>query len=667
MSKSQQFDKPIFSDHPRHWQGTFAIGFLLSFPFVYLYCFALIEAKYSVFLQLQPFRTGRPLTVVEEFLFIFIFSLELLALLLGFSLLFTWIYKKIRPGRGKYATWIIPISVVLTYSILVTAQFQVLRYFKDGLNLLLVRQLGGGDIWAALHFVVNELSQLLPLIGAGLLLIAVLVLLWVRVGASIASYFHRARWISGWLKPRRLLVSNTVLFFCAFIIGFNLPVLNKSLGYSLAHHVYLFPWKYITDFDLDGFGLIPRPIDHAPFDPTRHPYAAEIIGNGIDENGVGGDLPRNLWHKSQTAWNPEQLVPRNVLLIVLESARADLYEAKYKNEWVMPNLHNLPGQPLTVIAHTAFTAPAITSIFNNVISDHESGTSLIDRFNGLGYRSAIFSAQNEGFGEQDRRTGMHRAHRFYDARSESSDLRMYLSSSKIAAAIPAANVLAQFKEWLLPADSRPFFAYINIQELHFPYAPETVAKRLIDKPIPRYSISEKEKAWLLATYYNTARAVDSSLADLVEFLKEQNQFDNTVILVVGDHGEELFDSGSLGHGTNISYEQNSPVGVLINSPWYPDRSAPIGLSEIATVIHNALTERDEYALPLRGSVLSLLGTRNPIQIGLFTQNGLSRYDFRKDSWIRQSSYGAGEEPTSPEVGLIHLWESYVLSLDSPAR
>lgn len=664
MSNPAALDTPNLSQKLHNWQGAFAIGFLLGFPFIYLYCFALIEAKYSVFLQLQPFRTGLPMTVTEAVLFIVLFSLELFSLLLGISLLLLMsLQQRLHPAGGKYAAWLIPISVVLVYFIMVTAQFQVLRYFKDGLNLLLIRQLGGGDIWSALHFAVNELTQLIPLIMAGVLVVAVLLFTWIRVGARLSHYFENAQWIKGWLKTERLLYLNITLFLSAFITGFYLPVLNKNLGYSLAHQIYLFPWRYITDFDLDGYGLLPRPIDQAPFNSSLHPYAVEIIGNGVDENGVGGDLPRNMWQRLPTIWKAEHLAPRNVLLIVLESARSDLYGAKYNDEWVMPNLRSLPGQELTLIAHTAFTAPSITSIFNNVLSDDESGISLIDRFNQLGYRTAVFSAQNEGFGGQDATTGMQRAEHFYDARSESSDLRMYLSSSEIAAAIPAENVLMEFKKWMLTADTRPFFAYLNLQELHFPYSPKNSPRSLIDKPIPRFSISEKEKEWLRATYYNTARAVDSDLANLISFLKQSKRFDNTIILVLGDHGEELFDFGSLGHGTSINYEQNSPVGKLINSPWYPEKSKPIGLSEIAPLIHNALVKDDKHALPLRGSVLAFLGTRKPIQVGLFTTSGLKRYDFRNDSWIKQSAYGAAEESTSSEMELIHLWESYILSLE----
>jgi hypothetical protein len=40
----------------------------------------------------------------------------------------------------------------------------------------------------------------------------------------------------------------------------------------------------VTDFDFDGHGLAKRPLDQAPFDASRHPFALDQPGNGIDEN-----------------------------------------------------------------------------------------------------------------------------------------------------------------------------------------------------------------------------------------------------------------------------------------------------------------------------------------------------------------------------------------------
>jgi phosphoglycerol transferase MdoB-like AlkP superfamily enzyme len=645
-------------------QAHFVAGFALTFPFLYLYAFALIESKYSIFLQMQPFRVERYLSIPEKILFIVVFSAELLALLLGVAVILWLVYAKLLPKDRPRAGWLISSIVVFVYFVLVTAQFQVLRYFKDGLDMLLVRELGGGSVWSAVYYALSEFGPLILLLIAVLMSTGVLIAFSVRLISKIVDFTPAIGWMWSLLTPKRLLLLNLAVFLVAFAITLYFPILNKNLGYSLAHQAYTAPWQLITDFDFDGYSLVKRPVDHAPFDADRHPYAFEILGNAVDENGVGGDLEENIWNQPSIDWTDKDFSKQNILLIVLESARQDLHHARYNDEWVMPTLRSLPGHDLSIVAHTAFTAPAITSIFNGTLSRHEKGLSLIDHLNSLGYRTGVFSAQNEGFGNQDSATGLKRAGYFFDSRSISPDKRMHLSSSAIASAIPAREILAQFESWLRADDVQHFFAYINLQELHFPYSHATIEKPLLNNLISRYEINEKETDWLRETYYNAARVIDNAIAYLVDLLKKTGRFDNTVILVVGDHGEELFDFGSLGHGTDINFEQNSVIGKIINSAWTPDGRIPIGLSEVPKLIHNALVKQDHHTVPMRGSVLAFNGARKPIQIGLFTDKGLIKYDFRKDIWSRQSAYGVKEKPAVPDTGLIHLWESYVLSTSS---
>ena len=110
--------------------------------------------------------------------------------------------------------------------------------------------------------------------------------------------------------------------------------------------------------------------------------------------------------------------------------------------------------------------------------------------------------------------------------------------------------------------------------------------------------------WLKRTYWNAARNLHSELAGLLAELDRGSARSQTVILVVGDHGEELFEHGYLGHGTSISFEQNTTIGKLINSNWKPPHRA-FGLSSVSGLIHNALVRGPEDALPLRGKLLLL--------------------------------------------------------------
>jgi arylsulfatase A-like enzyme len=170
----------------------------------------------------------------------------------------------------------------------------------------------------------------------------------------------------------------------------------------------------------------------------------------------------------------------------------------------------------------------------------------------------------------------------------------------------------------------------------------------------------ENKEWLRETYFNAARRADRGIAKVISSLDELHMRENTVILVVGDHGEELFDNGYLGHGVSLSFDSYQTVGKLVNSPWKAP-AGPIGMSDVSTLIHNSLVMQPDAALSVDPEVLCYVGYANrPQQIGLATAGGLVRYDFRNNTWAGQAHLGASMLPAAPTNHVIHVWESYVI-------
>jgi arylsulfatase A-like enzyme len=165
---------------------------------------------------------------------------------------------------------------------------------------------------------------------------------------------------------------------------------------------------------------------------------------------------------------------------------------------------------------------------------------------------------------------------------------------------------------------------------------------------------------ILRTYMNAARLADNGLAMIVSALDRIGARGNTVLMVMGDHGQEIFDHGILGHGTNIDYEEYQTLGKLCNSDWVAP-TAPVGEVEIIDILHNALVRSPRDIQPLRGEVLCYMGPiEKPEQIGLFTASGLVKYNFKTGAWTRQSSFGAQLVPSRPEFPLIWWWESALI-------
>jgi len=444
-------------------------------------------------------------------------------------------------------------------------------------------------------------------------------------------------------SPRGLLTGNAIMIVLPWLLLMASFPLHQNLGFGIAYHLYSLPATVLT---------------------ARHPHARDIPG--VDEDRLAGDLPEVVWRRRSTPWEASGLERKNVLLLVLESARYDLLDARVNGAPVMPVLSGLTGERLLMFSHAGYTVPSLCAIFNGTVDEQEAGISLVDRFRELGYQTAVFSAQYEGFGDTSARTHMNRADVFVDASSFPKEQRMYASTAAAALSVPAPLVTERFRRWFRSIDhQRPFFVYLNWQEMHFPYHYRGAPTPLANPPIPRGEIVPGKRDWLKRTYWNAARNLDSVLAGLLAELDQADARSRTVILVVGDHGEELFEHGYLGHGISISFEQNATLGKLINSNWKPPRRA-FGLSSVSGLIHNALVRRPEDALPVDEDFFCYIGSATePSQLGAVTPSGIVKFDFRKKLWARQAAPGE-EFAASPSFPpLVYLWESYLRQLPAP--
>lgn len=623
------------------------------------YNLLVVERSDQILLGRGPFLQRAVLLSWEKAAFCMGALLETMVMVASLSLLLSYCFRRFR----RIPAWAPTAVVSAGYAMVVTAQYRVLQYFKDGIDLEIIRNLGGGQLSSSLHYVRTEVGAILPL------------LIGVAIGVPIGIYFLHRFVIRGallqgaasrWCSPRRVIAGNLAVLGLVVTCAVTDPDLNLVLQYVPAHYVYAAMANRLTDFDGDGWGLLSTPRDFAPFDATRHPYAVEVPGNGVDEDGVAGDLPvaavdeYRQREKGLADWDAAKMAPRNVVLVVLETARADLLAADSDGTPVMPVLRGLPGHRLPMFSNSGYTATSLIAMMTGALCD-EDRPSLVQRFRMLGYQTGVFSGQNESFGKTDERSHFDQADILVDARSFAKNQRMYTSTAAGAIAIPTSEVNAVFQKWCGARDrSRPFFAYLNWQEMHFPYYHENGPRPLLQNPIPREEIVPKNSDWLRRTYQNAARGVDHSVAELVRILRDQGAFDQTVILVLGDHGEELFENGRLGHGTNVSVEQNAALCKLIHSPWQPP-AAPMGSVDVTTILYNSLVRSQADALPLPGSVLCYTGNvRQPREIGMITSNGLLKYDFRQNRWFSQAKAGQAPRLATGDNRVVWAWESLMV-------
>lgn len=147
-------------------------------------------------------------------------------------------------------------------------------------------------------------------------------------------------------------------------------------------------------------------------------------------------------------------------------------------------------------------------------------------------------------------------------------------------------------EWLdeRTDKGKPFLAYLNLMEAHTPRVPSLSArKRLSDDAtiaaalatdistyaaneyiIGRRQYTDAELAAISATYDAAVLDLDDATGDLLDDLKARGLLDDTVVVVVADHGEHLGEHRRFEHRWSV-YEPLLHVPLVIR---YPEQIEP---------------------------------------------------------------------------------------------
>lgn len=129
-------------------------------------------------------------------------------------------------------------------------------------------------------------------------------------------------------------------------------------------------------------------------------------------------------------------------------------------------------------------------------------------------------------------------------------------------------------------ENRPFFVLAFSSNNHFPYSTKypyynfyTNKKYLkahkyckddMMKTYSGYYLPGDDKKQIIGLYDNAAKLFDDNFGEILEFLKKCNVDRNTIVIVMSDHGENLYEDGyGSGHGDHLrgEYSNNMTFGI----------------------------------------------------------------------------------------------------------
>jgi arylsulfatase A-like enzyme len=233
-----------------------------------------------------------------------------------------------------------------------------------------------------------------------------------------------------------------------------------------------------------------------------------------------------------------------------------------------------------------------------------------------------------------------------------STLRKLIGYHELLNRRSAQEVTDAFLEWERRNQGRPFFAFVNYFEAHEPYFPPGYAGSIL-WPGRRWTnflhmadLPNGESAWVrnkwelsqaeieihAAAYRSAVSDVDEQLGRLLDELDRRGVLRNTVVVIAGDHGEQLGEHGLFEHN---------------NSLYLPSLHVPLVILPAGEPVQQARVTRIASLRDIPATVLDLLGESQAELPG----RSLAR--------LWQSPYESAESEAEGDTAVSYLTQGYV--------
>ena len=282
----------------------------------------------------------------------------------------------------------------------------------------------------------------------------------------------------------------------------------------------------------------------------------------------------------------------NVILISVDTLRADHLGCYGYPKPTTPRIDAFRRDAALfeqAIAHSPSTLPSHASIFTSLLPSHHGASvansfgvdpeaiTLTEILKAEGYATASF---NGGI-QLDPIYGLDRGFDVYAAARPS-----------VASADLLVDPVDMFDHavdetinWIeTPNRHERFFLFLHTYELHHPYTPKPEALESIgaeyDGSLPKdisvdllvrindgdVELDNGDLEHIISAYDAELRSVDTAFGRLIDFLREEELYDNTIIVFTSDHGEEFGERGFVGWHSHTLYDELLRVPLLLKLP-----------------------------------------------------------------------------------------------------
>ena len=311
----------------------------------------------------------------------------------------------------------------------------------------------------------------------------------------------------------------------------------------------------------------------------------------------------------------------NIVVITIDTLRADHLGCYGYKQIKTPNIDALAADgsrferaytpvPVTLPAHTVIftgTYPMLSGIHDfsaNKLNPQQP--TLASVLKGHGYTTGAVI----GSAVLDSRFGLNHGFDFYYDHFDFSRLE----ESNLDEMERPGNVVAdQSLDWLGKNYQKKFFLWMHLYDPHYPYRP----------PAPY------NQEYASHLYDGEIAFADAQVGRLLRFLKEKGLYQNTLIVLSGDHGESLGEHGEKTHGFFI-YNATLHVPLIIRIPGTRTEglvTASAGLADIMPTVLSTLGLEVPAQVQGQNLLAAINGKKKEEPRSLYAESFLPRLHF----------------------------------------